>query len=127
MKNVLLVDDDSICNFLNKKTLQSTGRVKSVETVSNGQEAIRLFQSYLDRNRPFPDIVLLDINMPIMDGFEFLEAFNEMTLPGKGKIKVIIVSSSNDRDEVTKAKSLGAWRYVNKPLSFHAALEVLHD
>ncbi|HEV8512367.1 MAG TPA: response regulator [Cyclobacteriaceae bacterium] len=116
MKNVLLVDDDSIFNFLNERTLQSLGFVNDIHTALNGKQAIELFNDYFGGSKPLPDIILLDLNMPIMDGFSFLEAFRRLDLPGKDQVKVVIVTSSDSPDDIKRAKDLGVSQYLTKPL-----------
>lgn len=116
MKNVLLVDDDDIFNFLNAKTLQSLGFVNDIHTALNGKQAIDLFNDYFGGSKPLPDIILLDLNMPIMDGFGFLEAFRRLDLPGKDQVKVVIVTSSDSPDDIKRAKDLGVSQYLTKPL-----------
>ena len=112
----LLIDDDSVCNFLNKKTLERTGFVNDIQTVLNGKEAIDLFNSYYQESRQLPDIVLLDLNMPIMDGFGFLEAFKRLPSPDKENVKIIVVTSSQDPNDISRAKELGIKQYLTKPL-----------
>lgn len=112
----LLIDDDSVCNFLNKKTLERTGFVNDIQTVLNGKEAIDLFKSYYQESRQLPDLVLLDLNMPIMDGFGFLEAFKALPSPDKENVKIIVVTSSQDPKDISRAKELGIKQYLTKPL-----------
>jgi CheY-like chemotaxis protein len=112
----LLIDDDSVCNFLNKKTLERTGFVNDIQTVLNGKEAIDLFNSYYQESRQLPDIVLLDLNMPIMDGFGFLEAFKRLPSADKENVKIIVVTSSQDPKDISRAKELGIKQYLIKPL-----------
>ncbi len=117
MKNVLLIDDDTVSNFVNKKNLQLTGLVDKIETATNGREALSMFDGYYKSGNPLPDFIFLDINMPIMDGFEFLELYNKLQFPSKENIQIIMMSSSeNDRD-VVKAKNNGVLRYIFKPLT----------
>jgi len=115
--NVLLVDDDEIFNFLGKKILQRINFVNEVDTALNGKEAIRLFEEFFIGSKPLPDYILLDVNMPIMNGFEFLDAFSKLTLPQKEKIKIVMVSSSQDPFDMQRAKALGAKDYLIKPLA----------
>jgi len=126
MKNVLLVDDDHVFNFLSSKTLQSMGFANDIHTVLNGKQAIDYFNDYFARSKPLPDLILLDLNMPIMDGFGFLEAFRRLDLPDKDQIKIIILTSSDNSDDISRAKDLGVSQYLTKPLeehSFRKALE----
>ena len=127
MKNVLLVDDDSIFNFLNKEILLRMGLVKDIHTALNGKQAIDLFNDYYGGSKPLPDVILLDLNMPIMDGFGFLEAFRKLDLPDKNQVKIVIVTSSDSQDDIRRAKDLGVSQYLTKPLeedSLRKALEL---
>jgi CheY-like chemotaxis protein len=127
MKRVLLVDDDSVFNFLSTKTLQHMGLASDIHTANNGQEAITLLNDYYDGTRALPDVILLDLNMPVMDGFGFLKAFRQLRIPGKEHVKIFIVSSSDDPGDRQKAKDLGADYYLTKPLqeqSLRLALEM---
>ncbi|HEY9008787.1 response regulator [Ohtaekwangia sp.] len=126
MMKVLLVDDDQISNLLNKKTLQRVGMVNEVHTALNGEEAITLLNDYFQGSLPMPDIILLDLNMPIMDGFSFIEAFNKLQLPDKDKVRIIIVTSSQSPTDIDRAKSLGIVHFLTKPItenSLRIALE----
>jgi CheY-like chemotaxis protein len=117
MKNVLIVDDDEIFNFLSTKTLQRMGVAKEIHTALNGKEAMDLINNYFQGTISLPDVILLDLNMPVMDGFGFLEAFKKLTMPKKENIRIIVVSSSQDAHDVQRAKDLGAWHYIFKPLT----------
>ena len=97
MKSILLVDDDRISNFL--------------------KQAIDLFNEYYIGAKPLPDVILLDLNMPIMEGFGFLEAFRSLDLPGKDRVKIIIVSSSVSPEDIARAKHSGASQYLSKPVN----------
>jgi CheY-like chemotaxis protein len=115
-KNILLVDDDSIANFLIERIVQSTGLARNITKALNGKEALQVFESYTQGSQPIPEVVLLDLNMPIMNGFEFLQAFNKMDFEGKDHVVIILVTSSNDPSDVAKAKQLGIKYYLTKPI-----------
>lgn len=117
MKNVLLVDDDNIFNFLSTKTLQQMGIANEIHTALNGREALDLLNNYFTGTYAAPDVILLDLNMPVLDGFGFLEAFQRLNMPNKEKITVIIVTSSNDPKDVERARQMGITHYLTKPLS----------
>jgi CheY-like chemotaxis protein len=116
MKNVLLVDDDIVFTFLNKKVIASLDFINEIDTAQNGQQAIDLLNKYSKAARRLPDIILLDLNMPIMDGFGFLEAFKDLYLPSKDKMKIIIVTSSIHPEDIQRAKDYGVTSYLTKPL-----------
>ena len=127
MKNVLLVDDDAVFNFLSKKMVKRLGVAKDIHTALNGREALDLFNSYYQGATTLPDVILLDLNMPIMDGFSFLEAFNRLEVPGKDRVKIVVVTSSHDPKDKERTMKLGVTDYLTKPLQpekLKAALEV---
>jgi CheY-like chemotaxis protein len=126
MKNVLLVDDDSVFNFLSKEILHRMGLADDIHTALNGKQAIDLFKEYFGHSKPLPDIILLDLNMPIMDGFGFLEAFKKLDLPDKDQVKIIVVTSSNDGADIKRAKDLGVSQYLTKPLEEHSFRKALN-
>ena len=115
-KNVLLVDDDYIFNFLNQAILERIGVTNEIYTALNGKEALGLL-GYSASPRFVPDVILLDLNMPIMDGFTFLEAFRKLNMPHKENVTIIIVTSSEDPKDIIKAKEMGVEHYLPKPIS----------
>ena len=125
MKNVLLVDDDNIFNFLNTKILQLSGMANEIHTAVNGAEALDLLNNYYSGTSSLPDVILLDLNMPVMDGFGFLEAFKKLNLPRKENVQVIIVTSSQNPNDMIRAREMGVTRYLTKPLSEESLLSAL--
>jgi len=117
MKKVLLVDDDQVCNLISKKTLQRMGIVNEVHTALNGEEAINLLNDYFQGALSLPDVILLDLNMPIMDGFSFIEAFKKLNIPNKDSMRIVIVSSSQNPSDVRKAKEMGITAFLTKPVT----------
>ncbi len=114
---VLLVDDDSIFQFLSLKILQASGLTDEVMVCSNGQEAIQLIEDAMTRGSGFPDVIFLDINMPIMNGWEFLESFEKKAPSLKDSIPVYIVSSSANQDDKERAKEFeNVTDYLIKPI-----------
>jgi CheY-like chemotaxis protein len=114
---VLVVDDDRIFNLLSSKTLERMAVVNEIHTATNGQEAIELINDYFQGATALPDVILLDLNMPIMDGFGFIHAFQKLNIAGKENVKIIIVTSSQDPKDMDRVKSLGITKYLTKPIS----------
>ena len=110
---VLLVDDDEISNFVTEKYINKSELVKNLEIKVNGQEAA----NYLDECAgPFPDLVLLDINMPLMNGVELLDHYEKAGVMGKTKFAILTTSTHNvDRDTAMKYKDVIG--YIEKPLT----------
>jgi CheY-like chemotaxis protein len=125
-KNILLIDDDQVFNFLSTKVLQRLGITEGIHTASNGRDALNLIKgSFTDEN--FPDIIFLDINMPILDGFGFIEAFKKISMPSKDKVVIAIVTSSQDSNDIRRAKELGVTHYLTKPISEKTLRPVLES
>jgi CheY-like chemotaxis protein len=127
MKNVLLVDDDKLFNFLSSKILERLGMTNEIHAALNGQEAITLFNNYYQGKDTLPDIILLDLNMPVMDGFSFLEAFKKLNIPHKEKVKIIIVTSSIDPTDAKRAQAMGVYKYLRKPITDEDLRTALED
>jgi CheY-like chemotaxis protein len=125
MKSVLLVDDDKTFNFINTRLLELTGMAGDVRTAWNGQQALDLLSEYFQLAKAFPDIILLDLNMPVMDGFEFLAAFRKLSRSARKHVTVVVLSSSSNPKDLEKANQLGAHRYLPKPLAQEALLEIM--
>jgi len=115
-KNVLLIDDDQVFNLLNQKTLQHMGITNEIHIAKNGKEALDLINDYYRGAKIMPEVILLDLNMPIMDGFSFIEAFHKLNVPNKEKTLIIIVSSSRNEKDIKRAEELGVHNYLSKPL-----------
>ena len=113
LESVLLVDDDKITNFLNQRLIEKLSVTKSVKVVCNGKEALEYFQK---NSSILPDLILLDINMPVMDGFEFVDNFKTLGLDKKIVI-VMLTTSSNEKDIERIAKNNLVSGYINKPLT----------
>lgn len=125
MKNILLVDDDNIFNFINTKLLESSGIAGEIHTAGNGQEALDLLNNYFTGTASLPDVILLDLNMPVMDGFGFMEAFKKLKLPKKENVSIVIVTSSADPNDLRRAKEMGITAYLTKPVTREALLQAL--
>jgi CheY-like chemotaxis protein len=113
LKKVLLVDDDEGFNFLNRIVFTDNNVSCQVDEVADGSAAL----DYLQQTTECPDVILLDINMPVMDGFEFLEQF-EKNSKCSSLTKVFILTSSQREED--KDKSLAnkyVKGYFDKPLS----------
>jgi len=127
MKRVLLVDDDKICNFIAESTLNRMGVAKEVHSALNGQEALDLFNGYFQGDVAVPDIIFLDLNMPIMDGFQFIDAFKKLDFPKKENILIVILTSSMNPQDIQQAKSLGIDHYMAKPINEEKIMTLLKD
>lgn len=124
---VLLVDDDKICNFITEATLNRLGVAEEIRAVLNGKEALEYINHELTGNRILPDIILLDLNMPLMNGFQFIESFKELDFPKKDKVKIVVLTSSENPEDIVKVKKLGINYYLTKPINESKLLEILKN
>ncbi len=116
-KNILLVDDDKIFNFLTEKTISSLGFANEIHFALNGEQALELLELYKSGELAKPDIIFLDLDMPVMNGYEFLQEFQKMDLPNKNSITIVVLTSSADPQDLKRSKELGIKYYFQKPLS----------
>lgn len=118
LKTVLVVDDDSVLHFLMKKMLLGLGVApEAIQTALSGKEALDFIVTRQLSGEPLPDLILLDLNMPVMGGFEFLEAYKKLPFHNPDAIRIIILSSSINSQDVNRSLQLGASRYLTKPVS----------
>lgn len=123
MKKVLIVDDDPIFNFLHTRMLSLGGLAKEVHTALNGQQALDLVNGYFSGTAALPDAILLDLTMPELDGFGFLEAFRKLKVPGMERVNIVVITSSINPKDMERVKELGITKYLIKPIT----LEKLKD
>ncbi|OYU56843.1 MAG: response regulator [Chitinophagaceae bacterium BSSC1] len=125
--NVCLIDDDKIYQFTAKMILEATGLTHSIKTFFNGQEAIDYLispENQIPEN--LPDVIFLDINMPVMNGWEFLEAFSLFYKELPKQIVVYMVSSSVDESDIQKSRTYEpVTDYVIKPINKDKYRELL--
>jgi CheY-like chemotaxis protein len=125
--SILLVDDDEINNFISVKLIRKTLLNTEIQTCLNGRFAIDLLAGIQEKDpNDLPDYILLDINMPIMNGWEFLEEYERLGIDPKGKTKIYIISSSVFNNDITKAKSYPLVKdFISKPLSVDKIKDLL--
>ncbi|MEA1786845.1 response regulator [Arenibacter sp. GZD96] len=118
-KTIFIIDDDPITVFGITRMLKGHIVQSEISTYQNGKLAIDSLKTLLHENKELPQIILLDINMPIMDGWQFLEEF--ITLPIRQKINIHIITSSIDpadlqKSEMFKHMTTHSIDFKNKPI-----------
>jgi len=107
---ILLIDDDEPTNFLNRMTLEQADCAHCVQTIQTGQEALNYLMhkgKYQHANdHPHPDLIFLDINMPAMDGWEFLEKYRQLPSQQKASIVMIMLTTSLNPDDQQRAAAI---------------------
>ena len=115
---VCLIDDDDIYTFGTRLIIKSTKLVDEIMIIKDGERAIDYFKENAENNDRLPDLVLLDVNMPIMDGWQFLEEFLEVKPLLKKKVALYMVSSSINPKDMERAKKYDLVAdYLVKPMA----------
>jgi len=126
LNSILLVDDDSVSNFLNELLIKEMGVAKGLSIAYNGQEALDNISTHCIPNGDCPDLILLDINMPVVNGFGFLRKFNELEFENKRAIVIVMLSTSSNPVDREMALDLHVKEYLSKPLTKENLTDVLH-
>lgn len=124
---VLVVDDDETTLLLNKILINRSGLAKHTHFSTNGSEALDFISNNCDEviiHPNCPDLIFLDINMPVMDGFGFLEEFRKTRPELTDRIQVYMLTSSSNPKDFERAQSLGISGYLNKPLTKEVLMEI---
>ena len=122
---VMLVDDNDTDNFISKRIIEITNFATEVIVKSSGKSALDYLEENNDDAESLPEIIFLDINMPIVDGFVFLYEFEKFNDTVKDKCKVIILSSSDNKRDIDKIVNNDyVIKFITKPLTENALEEI---
>ncbi|MEM0516799.1 response regulator [Aequorivita flava] len=117
LQNICIIDDDSIYQYAITATIKAYKLAENVLVFSDGEEALDFIRENAENNDNLPDIILLDINMPVMDGFQFIDEYKLIKPRMEKKIVVYMVSSSVDPQDIEKAKAISEIAdYIIKPI-----------
>lgn len=124
-KRILIVDNDVQLNKINEKVLSAAGLVNELHIVVNGQEALDYLTTRIVKGYPVPDIIILDLHMPVMNGFDFITQFNQMEFDGKPNIELVVFTYSSSIRDKQKAIALGIRHYLNKPYLLRGLSDIM--
>jgi CheY-like chemotaxis protein len=128
LKQLSLVDDDEVFVFLTTRLLEKYKLVDLIKIFDNGYDAIVYIKENLDNINALPDVILLDLSMPIMDGWQFLDEYVRIN-PKIGKqITIYICSSSISPDDINRAKSINAVSdFIIKPMTKEKLIDMIKN
>ncbi|WKN31231.1 response regulator [Porifericola rhodea] len=110
---IFLVDDDDVTSFINQNLIEEVGLARQVITFTNAEEVF----PHITHEKTRPDVIFLDLKMPVFDGFDFLEKFKSLDDEIKDSIKIVVLTTSENPRDKERLKYLGFHKYVIKPLS----------
>jgi CheY-like chemotaxis protein len=117
---VLLIDDDEPTNFLNQVIIESSGYVKQIKSVQSGEDALAYLTDLHEAKGtlPSPELIFLDINMPAMNGWEFLEKYRALKTVSRGKVMIVMLTTSLFPEDAILANEIPEISaFENKPLT----------
>lgn len=126
LKKILLIDDNKTTNFLHEYILKKEGIVDKIVSVISGYDALDYLKTPVNGVYPIPDIIFLDINMPGINGWEFIEEYNKLPEELKANRIIIMLTTSlnpNDKEKANEAKEVNG--FINKPLTSDKIKKIL--
>jgi CheY-like chemotaxis protein len=124
---ILLVEDEEINNYIATRLIQKALPGAAVTSCLHGKYAIDLLTEMKNDPTKLPDIILLDINMPVMNGWEFLDEYNHRNIDPQGKSAIFILSSSVFSEDINRARTYSQVKdFIRKPLDVTRIREILN-
>jgi CheY-like chemotaxis protein len=118
LNSILLIDDDTVNNFIVTKNIELAGITKRIHTCLNGKDGIIFLDDCLEkREEHLPDVILLDINMPVMDGWDFLNEFGKYPESVQERVRIYVVSSSVHMADIERSRQYRCVKdFISKPI-----------
>ncbi|MCX4028280.1 response regulator [Endozoicomonas sp. SM1973] len=118
LKKILLIDDNEADNFLHELIIKKSGITESVIAMTSATDALEYLKSKQGNNHPQPCLIFLDINMPRMNGWEFLEEYESLPSEQKAKVVIVMLTTSLNPDDKEKSNSIDhITEFYTKPLT----------
>ncbi len=123
-----MIDDDEPTNFLNEMVLEEAKCAKNIVIKQSGFEGLEYLKSSNEGKYPQPDLIFLDINMPVMNGWEFLEEYEKLEAGQKAKFILVMLTTSLNPDDAVKAKKIDSIDgFKSKPLTQKMIMEIMKE
>lgn len=124
---ILLIDDDPIANFLTERLLTNLQITEKIEIAHNGDQALEIIAEECGKGNDCPDLIFLDINMPVMSGMEFLQLFKARNFKNSEATHIAVLSTSTHYKDYQELTSHGIRNILQKPLTESKVQKILES
>lgn len=125
---ILLIDDDQATNYIHKRVINKAAITDKIVELESGYDAIKYLNQTDFEAYPRPDIIFLDINMPGMDGWEFLEGYEKLNPEQRGKIILVMLTTSLNPDDKNRSDTISTIDgFKNKPLTHETLQDIIDE
>lgn len=127
LSSILLIDDDPLTSYLHKRAIEGFKVSHQIEVANNGDEAIQLINQYIQSKSEdkIPQLIFVDLYMPFMDGFQFLEAYQNLEFQNKNSVVVVVLTTSFLQKDKNRIKKYQVKDYVEKPITKEKMMEIM--
>ncbi len=125
---IALVDDDEVHQFTLKKQIEFSNLSNEIAVFSDGEEIYTYIENNVDHPAKLPDVIFLDINMPIMDGWDFISEYRRIKPRITKEVSIFMVSSSIREEDIRRAKGIPEISdYIVKPISSQTLFNLIQN
>jgi CheY-like chemotaxis protein len=126
LNRVLLVDDDTVTNMLHRRVIERSGQVEIIDVATDGREALEILNADIVAGRDLPELIFLDINMPGMGGFEFLDHYANLQVSTGAQLIIVMLSTSLlEADHARAEADPNVHSFCDKPLRLEKLVELI--
>lgn len=126
LNTILLIDDDQATNFLHKLVIKKADCTENIHIELNGESALNYLNTQQDGKYPSPDLIFLDINMPRMNGWAFLEEYHTLHQDKRGVAVIVMLTTSLNPDDLELSKKFSEIsEFKNKPMTQEMVIDII--